>query len=509
MSHIDTEWNFRDVSIRRWVKQEMVSVADLWKAAGSRSSMRPDRWFKSDLIQEQLESLAILVSEGVERDTKGKLIKVPGILEVVRGGRYTQGTFASYDLAISYTQLLGQDVWEWFTSVLPSSQQNESEPQASTHRLIPVDLEDFGGKVRFTPDGRISVYDSIAFSTGHKNPYQVWNDLTQRFPVFLQKTEEYKFEGRGGQARPTPVATLQVFVEILVTLPGKLANTVREEAVRTLIRAMNGDPTLVEEIVARIRNPQDLKDLEELIKARRIKAYGNNESPSGTLGNPLISTDITSEVKKGYGWQNKTEDMASLLVDLATHVGDMVIEKESPHRPYDSGSKSKSRMIPLIIRTLKNLETLHIYMFESNYIDDSDVVEVFGKRAYPELAYRDFVQKGVKFVVAHLVSPAGITVAGVERLQEIQKTLDEKYQGAIILDAMRLDELVWGEMYPAIEERYSDASGKFGWHYLNRKVKKICTSLCEKITSNKTLSSSSESKFEQLSLFGELLSMVK
>lgn len=107
MSQVDTEWSFRGVSIRRWVKQEMVSVADLWKAAGSPSSMRPDRWFKSDLIQEQLESLAILVSEGVDRDTKGKLVKVPGILEVVRGGRYTQGTFVSYDLAISYTQLLG------------------------------------------------------------------------------------------------------------------------------------------------------------------------------------------------------------------------------------------------------------------------------------------------------------------------------------------------------------------------------------------------------------------
>lgn len=507
MSQVDTEWSFRGVSIRRWVKQEMISVADLWKSAGSRSSMRPDRWFKSDLIQEQLESLAILVSEGVERDTKGKLIKVPGILEVVRGGRYTQGTFVSYDLAISYTQLLGQEVYQWFISVLPDSQKKELEPEFNTQRLISVDLKDFGGKVRFTPDGRISVYDAIAFSTGHKNPYQVCNDLEARFPEVLQKTENFQFPGKG--QRLTPVATLQVFIEILVLLPGKLANTVREEAVRTLIRAMNGDPTLVEEIVARIRNPQDLKDLEESIKARRIKAYGNNQSPSGTLSNPLTATDITSEVKKGYGWQNKTEDMASLLADLATHVGDMVIEKESPHRPYDSGSKSKSRIIPLTIRTLKNLETLHIYMFESNYIDDSGVVEVFGKRAYPELAYRDFVQKGVKFVVAHLVSPAGITVAGVERLQEIQKTLDEKYQGAIILDVMRLDELVWGEMYPAIEERYSDASGKFGWHYLNRKVKKICTSLCEKITSNKTFSSSSEPKFEQLSIFGELLSMVK
>ncbi|MEH1789991.1 MAG: hypothetical protein V7L23_31605 [Nostoc sp.] len=51
----------------------------------------------------------------------------------------------------------------------------------------------------------------------------------------------------------------------MVLLPGKLANTVREEAVRTLIRAMNGDPTLVEEIVERIKNSENLKNLEDFI----------------------------------------------------------------------------------------------------------------------------------------------------------------------------------------------------------------------------------------------------
>lgn len=106
----------------------------------------------------------------------------------------------------------------------------------------------------------------------------------------------------------------------------------------------------------------------------------------------------------------KTEQMMDLLVQLATHVGDMIVQRDSLHRSYAPTSKNSSRKISLILRTLKNLEVLHIYHFESTYIDDSDVTEVFGSRAYPDLAYRDFLNKGVKYVVAHLVAPEGITL---------------------------------------------------------------------------------------------------
>lgn len=50
--------------------------------------------------------------------------------------------------------------------------------------------EDFEGNVRFTDDGRVSVYDAIGFTTGHKNPRQVWNDLVERDSLFVQKTDK-------------------------------------------------------------------------------------------------------------------------------------------------------------------------------------------------------------------------------------------------------------------------------------------------------------------------------
>lgn len=499
--NLEQDWIYKDIVIRKRSVERMVSITDLWKAEGNQSPFRPDKWFKSELLQEKLEKLAIAVAEGVERDSKRKIIKVPGVLEVARGGRYTQGTFVSYDLAIDYTQLLSSETYKWFTSVLPENQKTESDDRRGLIELTA--FEDANNQVRITPDGRISVYDGIAYTTGHKNPRDVWNELGVKFAEVVGKCDNFQFSGQG--QRLTPVATLQVFLEILVLLPGRVAASIREKAVRTLIRAMNGDPTLVEEILDRIQDPQDLKQLENSIRLRRNQFY-DTDLQSGTISNPL--TEITVEIKNGYGWAKKTEEMTNLLVQLATHVGEMIIDRDSPHRPYSPTSKNLSRKIPLSLRTLRNMDVLHIYYFESSYIDDADVIDVFSSRAYPDIAYRDYLDKGVEYVVAHLVAPGGITQTGVERLNEIQQRFNAKYNGRIKLDAMRLDELVWNELYPAIEERYQDAKGKFGIHYLNRKIKNICQKLSQQKPSSNKLQISNKPKFEQLSLFGELLNGV-
>lgn len=502
------KWVCNGIEIRNHPTTEMVCLTDLWKAADSPTSWRPDKWFKSSIIQEKLERLALIVGDDagiVSRDSKGKISGIPRVLDVVRGGRYKQGTYASYDLALEYCDLISPKVHQWLGSMLnPQDEPAQDEPvkanESAFDLMLPMHPDDFEGQVRFTPDGRISVYDGIGYSIGNLNPRQVWNDLIESFPVFVHKTDKYKFPGRGGAARPTPVATLEVFLEILVTLPGRLAAQVREKAVRTLVRAMKGDPTLVDEILARITDPATLQDLETTVQLRRQNAY-RGDLPSGTMSNPLVGI-IPSEIKNGYGWVNKTPEMTDLLVRLATHVGDMVIQRESPHRAYGgSTSKAKSRTVPLILRALRDMTCLHVYQFESTYIDDGDVVEICQNRAYPEIVYRDYASKGVKVVVLHLVAPGGITQSGVERLKECQQTFDLKHQGGIQLDAMRLDELVWGEMYPAIAERYRDPEGVFATHHLNRQIKSLCKKLCDGISSSQRQLPPSG----QLSLFGELL----
>lgn len=484
----------------------MVAITDLWKAANSPTPLRPDKWFKSDYIQEKLENVALIVSSGVQRDEKSKIVCIPGILDVVRGGRYTQGTYLAYDLAMEYTNLLSKEVHEWFTDILlpvPETEEVIQSLGSSSFLTFPIGSDDFPGQVRVTPDGRVSVYDSIGYTTGNKNPHDIWKRMAEPYPEVLAKCENFQFPGKG--QRETPVATLEVFLEILVLLPGRVAAMVRERAVRTLVRAMRGDLTLVEEILDRIQDSSGLVDLEKLVRLRRERAYSNG-IPGGLLSNPLKEGDITPEIRNGYGWKKKTPEMINLLVNLSTYISGMLAERDSPHRSYgESTSKTKNRIIPLSIRTLENTSILHVYDFVNSYVDDQDVVEIFKARAYPEIAYRDNKSKGVKSVVAHLVSPGGITQSGAERLAECQLDLDEKYGGFIKLDSMTLDELVWGEMYPAIEEKYRDDSGKLVSHQLNRKIKAICKKLCPGFSSLKTILPNKEFSSKQLNFLDELM----
>ena len=418
-------------------------------------------------------------------------------MEVVRGGRYTQGTFVSYDLCLEYTSFLSKESHQWFITEISSDNNYSVKDRQKTFSFLDLDQDSFKGKVRTTLEGLMSVYDAIEFTTGLKDSKSLWNrDYKHKYPEVVAKCHDFQFPGRG--QRPTPVATLQVFLEILTTLPGRIAAKVREQAVSTLIRAMNGDLTLVEEIMDRISSPEDLRAIEELARARRLVAYGE-DIPVGTVDIPI--TELTPELKNGYGWKNKTPQMLDLLVDLATHVGDIVIQRDSPHRPYSStGKGGKSRIIPLTLKSIRDLNTLYIYWFDSTFIDDTDVVEVFQKRAYPEIAYRDFKDKGIKLIVANIISPSGITQSGLDRLRQIQKILDKEHKGAIQLNSMRLDEMVWGYMYPAIAERYQDSFGKFATHNLNFKVKSLCTELCKKKTNYKALKKQ-DNMVNQLNIF--------
>jgi KilA-N domain len=495
------DWSFNQVTIRNRPSAGMVALTDLWKASDSPSSYRTDKWVKSGLVQAKLEELAAVVDGNIERDASGKISGIPGVLEIVRGG-VSQGTFAAYGLALDYTEMLSEEVHRWFTSVLDARTNDDSmasgECSSSIVSFLP---EDFEGKVRFTDDGRVSIYDAIGFTTGHGNPRQAWNVLVERVPEVVQKTDNFQFPGRG--QRPTPIATLKSFLEILVLLPGKVAATVREKAVDTLVRAMNGDPSLAQEIIERIHDPRELASLENFIQLKQVPL----EPEPGSISVPLTQAHLKKDkdIKTGFGWKNRVTEMVDLLTKLATYAGDMVIERDIPCRSFDETSKVKSRRIPLSIKVLKNLSVLHIFHFEATYIDEADVAEICQVRSYPELALQARQGDGVECVVAHLVSPGGITTAGVKRLQEMQRSFDASHPGRIRLNAMRLSELVWEFMYPTIQERYRDERGKFGSLHLG-KVKQVCNELCQETREKPATVKQPVSG--QLSLFGELLSGV-
>lgn len=334
--------------------------------------------------------------------------------------------------------------------------------------MLPTEIADFGAEVRLTKDGRISVYDGIVFTTGDTNPRKTWKRLNEQYPEVVAKCYNFKFPGRG--QRETPVADLEGFTEILVLLPGRLAARIREEAVRTLIRAMRGDLELVDEILTRVKASHVSEGFDCVIADPPF---------CGTIENPLPDK-IPSLVEKGYGWQGNERLMEDWLILLISYKGGY-LSRQSPHRSISFSEKIESRRIDLLVIPCFSSEqnTLYVYEFKSNYVDGFDVSDAFYSKDYIDLAIRDFRRIGFNFdkVVGCLVSPAGITAMGVRKLKEIEAILNNRYQlesFTIVLDALPLHQFVWDKIYPEIANRHKDENGQFGYGFINTEVKKLC-----------------------------------
>jgi hypothetical protein len=142
-------------------------------------------------------------------------------------------------------------------------------------------------EVRTTPDKRVAVYDTVKAVTGAKNPHQVWNDMKKQYPEVLQKTENFKFPGRG--QRSTPVTNKEGLVYVLSLLPGTVGHEIREDAAALIVRYIEGDATLAEEIIDRQDDPEQLQRIALRAKGkqarslltRTIQAHGGEGGTQG------------------------------------------------------------------------------------------------------------------------------------------------------------------------------------------------------------------------------------
>lgn len=123
--------------------------------------------------------------------------------------------------------------------------------------------------IRRTPDGKCSVYDLIAVVGGQKNPHEVWKRLCKQYPEVLTFCENFKFPGRG--QRETPVIDREGWAYILGLLPGVMGNKYRESSAELVIRYLDADVTLAENIVERTNDEDGLERLEARIKGKKIR----------------------------------------------------------------------------------------------------------------------------------------------------------------------------------------------------------------------------------------------
>ncbi len=119
---------YRGVPIRAlegFDSQTLISITDIYKANGSPSIYRPDKWIREDTTQAYLVDR--VPSEGAAKIIrKGKIIEIPGILSIIKGGnKHSQGTFADYETSKLYARSISEECYRKLLAITSESKQIE------------------------------------------------------------------------------------------------------------------------------------------------------------------------------------------------------------------------------------------------------------------------------------------------------------------------------------------------------------------------------------------------
>lgn len=125
--------------------------------------------------------------------------------------------------------------------------------------------------IRRTSTGQCSVYDLIEVIGGLKNPKKAWKQLTERYPEVVAKCQNFKFPGKGQAS--TPVTNREGWVYIINLLPGVIGQQYRESSAHLVLRYLDADITLAEEVVERNDNEADLEQLEVRIRTKKVRNH--------------------------------------------------------------------------------------------------------------------------------------------------------------------------------------------------------------------------------------------
>lgn len=116
-------------------RDEMLSLTDLWRAAGSPESKRPSDWTVTAQCKEFAEFIA--GNSGIE------------LFQTVRGGQ-EPGTWSHWQLAYAYAKYLSPEVHAWFNTVARAHMEGRGLPVQAIQGAITISeeqLERFADRV--------------------------------------------------------------------------------------------------------------------------------------------------------------------------------------------------------------------------------------------------------------------------------------------------------------------------------------------------------------------------
>lgn len=110
-------------------KGEMLSLTDMWKAAGADASRAPAEWMRSADADRFVGFVADTLNMGISHDE---------IVKTVRGGR-APGTWAHWQVAMAYAKYLSPEFHMWCNSVVRAHMQGEIAPGISSEVLEQIE----------------------------------------------------------------------------------------------------------------------------------------------------------------------------------------------------------------------------------------------------------------------------------------------------------------------------------------------------------------------------------
>jgi hypothetical protein len=184
-------------------------------------------------------------------------------------------------------------------------------------------------EVRTTHDKRVAVYDVMA-AVGVKSPREVFARLCKEYPEVVTRCDSFKFPGRGQQQ--TRVTNKEGLVYILSLLPGAVGHDIREDAAHLIVRYMEGDPSLAEEMIDKQDDPDTLQRLALWAKGkgvrslltRTIQAHGGESSKQGpntyqtvsSMFNRVITKHSSKEIQTYTGERATRDGLPSIHLTM-------------------------------------------------------------------------------------------------------------------------------------------------------------------------------------------------
>ena len=214
------------------------------------------------------------------------------------------------------------------------------------------------------------------------------------------------------------------------------------------------------------------------------------EQPLGSKDKPI--TEITKDIKNGYGWAGNEDLLEEWLIALAGYAS-LNPQRQIPIRTQYKTTKNKTRRLDLMLKPENPIflgmeRIIVVNEIKSNYISIEDIKDTYYTKEYIDLAYLQFKHRFRVPRITNLpirlifqfVSPCGITEEALKALQEIQAHADTKYSEKIYIESVRLDEFVWNQIYPAIRSTYRDEDGEIGrqFFYVREKIHQLCLEIC-------------------------------